>query len=120
MSDKLLTLQELSAYLKVSEDKVNELVKEGVISAYKIGGEILRFRIEHIEAVREEIDSRLSEADRINVSEARKKVKERMTGVGRRSQSTGAERIADFFYFNDFYIISAAIIAVLVAIILKG
>jgi excisionase family DNA binding protein len=120
MSDKLLTLQELSDYLKINEEKVDQLVKEGVISAYKIGGEILRFRIEHIEAVRDEINSRVNEGDRIKVSEARKKVKERMKGFGPRAAATGADKIADFFYFNDFYIVSVAIIAILIAFILKG
>ena len=120
MPEKLLTLQELSDHLHVSEDKINSLVKEGVISAYKIGGEILRFRIEQIDAIKAEIDARVSDSDRINISETRKNVKERMKGFKKRSSSTVSERIADFFYFNDFYIVSGAIIIILLIFIIRG
>ncbi len=120
MPEKLLTLQELSDYLHVSEDKINNLVKEGVISAYKIGGEILRFRIEQIDAIRAEIDARVSDSDRINISETRKNVKERMKAFKRRSSSTASERVSDFFYFNDFYIVSGILIVILLVFILRG
>lgn len=120
MSDKLLTLEELSAYLKISETKVNELVKDGVISAYKIGGEMLRFRIEQIDAIREEINSLVKESDKINISEARQRVKDRFRTPGKRVGATFAGTIADFFYFNDFYIVSALLIAVLLGFILRG
>ncbi|MDD3088520.1 MAG: helix-turn-helix domain-containing protein [Candidatus Omnitrophica bacterium] len=120
MSEKLLTLQELSDYLKINEEKVNELVRDGVISAYKIGGEILRFRIEQIDAIRAEIDERVQESDRIKVSDTRKNVKERMSSIRKGASSTFLDRVADFFYFNDFYLISALIIAALLFYIFKG
>jgi excisionase family DNA binding protein len=120
MSDKLLTLEELSAYLKISETKVNELVKDGVISAYKIGGEMLRFRIEQIDAIREEIDSMVKETDKINISEARQRVKDRFLRPGGRVNATFFESVADFFYFNDFYIFSALLIVVLLGFIFRG
>ena len=77
MPQKLLTLNELSSYLGISEKKITSLVDEGVISAYKLGGEFLRFRKEQIDAVRSEIDSRVKDSDKMTVSEARTKVKER-------------------------------------------
>jgi len=120
MPEKLLTLQELSEYLKISEEKIISLVDKRVISAYRIGGELLRFRKEQIEAIRAEIDSRTSESDRIKISEARKKVKERLDGGGKAAAySDFGERIADFIYFNDFYILSGALVVILLAVIFR-
>ena len=77
MPEKMLTLQELAEYLQVSEEKIISLVDEGVIIAYKIAGELLRFRRDQIEAIRTEIESRVSEADRSAFSAAQKKEKEK-------------------------------------------
>ncbi|RKY41319.1 MAG: hypothetical protein DRP85_06670 [Candidatus Makaraimicrobium thalassicum] len=121
MSEKLLTLRELSEYLQISEEKIISLANSKVIFAYNLGGEFLRFRKGQIDAIRSEIDSRVSEADRIVVSETRKKVKERFESLndGRRG-NTFRDRIADFLYFNDFYIISAVLITVLLVVIFRG
>ena len=121
MPEKLLTLQELSEYLQVSEEKIISLVDKRVISAYRIGGELLRFRREQIEAIRAEIDARVSETDRITISEARKKVKERHGSAGKTAGYTDfRERISDFLYFNDFYILSGALIVILLVVIFRG
>ncbi len=120
MPEKLLTLQELSEYLGVKQEKITALVDEGVISAYRIGGELLRFRKDQIDATRTEIESRVTGADKIAVSEARKKVKERAQPLSDRSRSTFRDRIADFFYFNDFYIVSAVLIIALLIVIVRG
>jgi excisionase family DNA binding protein len=120
MPEKLLTLQELSEYLGIKEEKISSLVDEGVISAYKIGGELLRFRRGQIEATRAEIESRVTDNDRIAVSEARERVRERFSPVVGRDRTTPKDKIADFFYFSDFYIISAILIVALLVIIFKG
>ena len=65
MTEKLMTLKELARYLDVSEEIITLLVKEKVVSAYKLGGELLRFRKEQIDAIRKEIDARLSVASGI-------------------------------------------------------
>ena len=64
MPEKLLTLKELSEYLGIKEKKVAALVDEGVITAYKIGGELLRFRRDQVDAVRSEIDPRVEDSDK--------------------------------------------------------
>lgn len=120
MPEKLLTLQELSSYISVSESRIMSLVDEGVISAYRVGGEFLRFRKEQIDAIYSEIISRVSETDRIPTSEARQNVKERQRLIHAARSIPIEDRISDFFYFNDFYLVSLAIIVVLVAVILKG
>lgn len=119
MSKKLMTLEELSQYLHLSEDKIIELVDQGVITAYRIGGELLRFRREHVDAVRREIDSRTREADKASFKEevpakARQKlVSKNDTGL----RDSFNDKVADFFYFYDFYIVSSGLIVVLLAII---
>ncbi len=121
MPEKLMTLQELSQYLRISEEKIISLVNEKVLSAYKIGGELLRFRKDQIDAIRSEIDSRVSDADRIEISEARKRVKEKFEVLkGSGANNTSHDKIADFVYFNDFYILSGVLIVILLIVIFLG
>lgn len=113
MPEKLLTLEELSEYLQIKKDTLAGLVERGVISAYKIGGELLRFRRDQIDAIRSEIDSRITEEDRLVLK----------AGVHRKhfaqENVSFSDRISDFFYFNDFYILSAGLIALLLFVIFK-
>lgn len=121
MSEKLMTLRELSEYLNVGEDRIVSLVEEKFIPAYKIGGELLRFRKEQIDAMRKEIDSRTKNMSRKKgdkISGAAGK-----TAAGRESARSGnsfIDSLRDFFYFNDFYILSTVLIAALLVVILKG
>ncbi len=119
MPEKLLTLRELSEYLGVTEEKINELVRAGVISAYRLGGELLRFRKDQIDAIRSEIDARVTETDRVDTSEMRTSFKERLQALRSESNSSFKERMNDFFYFNDFYIVSTVLIAVLLIAIFR-
>ncbi len=123
MPEKLMTLKELSDYLHIREEKLTALVKEKSLPAYKIGGELLRFRKEQIDAMRAEIESRITGEDRIVVSEARQAVKERFTGphsgLGLRGGSF-KDRIEDWFHFNDFYVLSGVLIVILLFIIFRG
>ena len=119
MPEKLFTLRELSEYLGIKEEKITDLVDQGVITAYKLGGELLRFRRDQIDAIRSEIDSRVTEADRMKVSEARLRVKERIRGFSGGGSATLQERFEDFLYFNDFYIVSTVLILILLAVIFR-
>ncbi|MFC1548430.1 helix-turn-helix domain-containing protein [Candidatus Omnitrophota bacterium] len=121
MPEKMLTLQELAEYLQVSEDKIIALVDEGVIVAYKLGGELLRFRREQIDAIRSEINSRARENEKAEISDARKQARERLKVLNESEKSdTVQNRISDFFYFNDFYILSGILIVILLVVIFKG
>lgn len=121
MTSQLFTLEELAGYLRLSEEDITTLVDKKVISAYKIGGELLRFRKEQIDATRAEIYSRVKKMDHTPISDTRKNVKERMNGLSSGIESnTFLEKVADFFYFNDFYIISGALIVILLVIIIRG
>lgn len=131
MPEKLLTIKEVADYLKVSEDEVKRLVDIGEVPAYKIGGSFLRFRKEQIDAIRPEISRiELSEPEHAKIplddkgkpthpyTELEREIKRREPVV-RQYDYTFAERIKDFFYFNDFYIVSFVVIAVLLYVIFK-
>ena len=121
MPEKLMTLRELCEYLKAPEERIISLVEEKSIPAYKIGGELLRFRKEQIDAMRSEIDSRVKDAGvalpRVEAPKAAKR-----PGISGKSlaSNTLSESFQDFLYFNDFYIFSAALIGVLLIIIFRG
>ncbi len=117
MPEKLLTVQELSSYLGISEEKIVSLVEEGAISAYKVGGEFLRFRKDQIDAIYSEISSRTSANDRITQNVTRKSVNIRHTMSAIDGRDSFADRVADFFHFYDFYIVATLLIAVLLAVI---
>ncbi|MFH1878144.1 MAG: helix-turn-helix domain-containing protein [Candidatus Omnitrophota bacterium] len=121
MPEKMMTLEELSYYLGIKEDKIISLVEDKIIAAYKIGGELLRFRKEQIDAIRAELDRLVKESDRITLPHGRKKSREKLKMPGREMQGNNFfDAVSDFFYFNDFYMIAGILICVLLVIIFRG
>ncbi len=131
MPEKLLTIAEVAEYLKVSEEEVKRLVDIGEIPAYRIGDTFLRFRKEQVDAVREEvIDIEEKEPENVRkpldasghpthpYTDLEKSTK-RNIPTTRQYDYTAAERLRDFFYFNDFYIASFAVIGILMYLIFK-
>lgn len=108
MTEKLLTLKEAADYLGLSEDKLRELVSDGAIPAYHVGGVYLRFRKEQLEQIKE----RLSK-DSISKTNLQS---EEFTALPKRDNSI-FETIKDFVYFYDFYIISIALISIIIFLI---
>jgi len=108
MAEKLLTLKEAAASLRVSEEKMRHLVEEGNIPAYQIGGMYLRFKEEQILSLKERL---LREGSAMS---------EKKVEAGLPERGSLFSGIKDFFYFNDFYIISALFIAGLICIILNS
>jgi excisionase family DNA binding protein len=130
MPEKLLSIKEVAEYLHLSEEEVKRLVDIGEIPAYKIGDTFLRFRKEQIDAIKSEI-SDFEEQEKPSESAAaaasgtthpytdlERDIKRREP-VTRQYDYTFFERIGDFFYFNDFYIISFIIIGVLLYLIFR-
>ena len=100
--EKLLTVRDVAGVLGISEKEVMELAENGSIPAYKVGGVYLRFKKEQIQ-------------------EFRKLAKHPSVVKGQvRDKYTTGERLSDFIYFNDFYIIAALIITFLLFIIFQG
>lgn len=100
MTQKLLTVREVAQILDVSEQELIELAEQGAIPAYKIAGTHLRFRRDQI--------NRIKQLEHIEFKTRVKHIK-----------YSFPERIADFIYFNDFYIASFALIAFMLWLILK-
>ena len=98
--EKLWTTSEVAQYLGVSETDVEQLVRTGQLTGYKLGGKFLRFKPDQVKGLK--------------------------TSVAPRPQSavvaTGSlpwqERIRDFIYFYDFYIFSALLLGGLVLYLL--
>jgi excisionase family DNA binding protein len=99
--EKLLTVREVAQLLNITEKDVMDLADSGDIPAYKIGGGYLRFKHEQVEQFRK--SGKLT-AQQVIIPE----------------RNTFADRVKDFFYFNDFYIVSLAIILGLLLVIFKG
>jgi len=100
MTEKLLTVRDVSLILKISEREVMNLVENGQLAAYKVGGVYLRFKQEQI-------------------TEFRKSFKPALKRTVVSQNYTLKDRISDFFYFNDFYVLSALIILFILVIIFR-
>lgn len=99
--EKLLTVREVSILLNISEKEVMDLAQTGAIPAYKVGGVFLRFKKEQVQ-------------------DYRKSAHPSSIKAGPHKPTPLQERISDFFYFNDFYILSGLLILSLLIIIFKG
>ncbi len=96
----MLTVREVAALLGVFEKDVLDLAEKGAIPAYKIGGLYLRFKQEQVEQYKKTV----------HVQTGRQDKKERLVW----------DRVCDFFYFNDFYILAAVLICLLGYLIYRG
>jgi len=99
--EKLLTIREVSLLLDISEKEVIDFAESQVLPAYKIGGVYLRFKRHQIEEFKKHFKPH-AHKNRLQL------------------KATFGDTVSDFFYFNDFYILSALIIAIILVIILRG
>jgi excisionase family DNA binding protein len=98
MSVKLLTIREVANYLNITEKEVIELAESGVVPAYKVGGVYLRFKKEQLNHIKHKI-----------------KPNQSLVSI----EGTVSERVRDFIYHNDFYILSLIIIFSLLYFIVR-
>ena len=96
--EKLWTTAEVARYLGIDEGDVEQLVREGKLTGYKLGGKFLRFTPSQVEALK----------GTIRIEPAAGQTALRDAGSG------GVHSLQEFLYFYDFYVISAALLAVLV------
>lgn len=92
MSSQYITVRETAQILGVSEKKVTDLIEGGKLQAYKIADQFLRLK-------RNEVVNMLSTGQVVSENTAH--------------TYTVNERVSDFFYFNDFYLISFIVIMAL-------
>ncbi len=92
--EKLWTMTEVARYLNITDRDVEGLVKEGKLTGYKLGGKFLRFRPDQVEALLGRV------APRAQDDPARAP-----------STEPARSRVREFFYFYDFYLLSAVLLA---------
>jgi len=97
--EKLLTIRDVALYLNISEREVMDLAEQGRIPAYKIAGVYLRFRREQVELYKRSLDP------------AKVPV--------RNDIYTFRDKVSDFIYYNDFYILSAIIVLLMLLFIFR-
>ena len=95
--NKLLTIREVAEQLRITEQEVIDLAESGKVPAYKIGGVYLRFRAEHIQEAKVSVVKATHQEERPRLG----------------------ERIREFLYFNDFYILAVMITAIMLIVILR-
>ncbi|MBF0531763.1 MAG: helix-turn-helix domain-containing protein [Candidatus Omnitrophica bacterium] len=87
-NSQYISVRETAQLLEISEKKVMDLIEQRHLQAYRIANKFLR----------------LKRADVLSLRNAGVIAKETVEYV-----YTSAERMRDFFYFNDFYLIAAGI-----------
>lgn len=97
--EKLLTVRDAALILGISEKEVMDLAEQGIIPAYKVGGVYLRFKPQQIEEYKKQ---------------------RQLLHPPSRLKASFKEGLSDFFYFNDFYILSVLLILLLLVVILRG
>lgn len=103
VEDKLITIKEVSEILGISEDEIKEFIEKGHLPAYKIGGIHLRFKREEIEKLKD----KFSTGGRKN----------KTSNLRIKNNQTFSQKIKEFFYFYDFYILCFLIITLLLILI---
>ena len=91
-AEKLLTLEEAARRLQRSADEVQTLINQGRLEAFRLGGSLLRVRLREVERF--------------------------AAAAARPGRASAWERLRDFFYFNDFYLVALLILLILLAVIL--
>lgn len=95
--EKLWTTAEVAQFLGIEEVDVEQLVRQGQLTGYKLGGQFLRFRPDQVESLKGKVAFR----------------PQRRVGASRRRDSRW-NQLRDFIYFYDFYLMAAGLLAVLI------
>ncbi len=87
--EKLWTTAEVARHLQITESEVEQLVRDGTLTGYRLGGKFLRFEPQQVKALKEVFTPDPGRA---------------VGQVHRRNR--WLERLRDFIYFYDFYLVS--------------
>ena len=94
--EKLWTIVEVARCLNVTEEDVKQLMRQGQLTGYRLGGQFLRFRPDQVEALKGHVV-----------------VRSPASVSPKSASSTWVIRLRDVLYFYDFYLISGGLLAVL-------
>ena len=106
--NKFISLEEAGELLETGIDEVQKIIAKGVLNAYKIGDKVLRLSKDEV--------SELKAKWRIEAD----LFQEPVPVAHPAGRAGGMDRVRDFLYYHDFYIISSAIIAALFYLILSS
>ena len=95
--EKLWTTAEVARFLGINDIDVEQLVQQGKLTGYKLGGQFLRFRPDQVQALK-----------------ATMRFRRNTTATAAPASTTWPGQVRDFFYFYDFYLVSAGLLAALV------
>ena len=101
--EKLWTIAEVAKFLGINEVDVEQLVREGKLTGYKLGGQFLRFRPDQVQALKGSIRFRPNP-----------------TTSALHRKDLRSQQLRDFLYFYDFYIVSATLLALLVVYLIAA
>ena len=111
LTEDYLSLKDAAAMLEIGEEELRSLVKRHQIPTHNVAGVFLRLKRKEVEELK--IKWRI---ERELFPKPLKTAVPRST-VARAGFFT---RIADFWYFNDFYILSSVLIVLLLYVILSS
>ena len=111
VKESYISLQETAEILEVSQQDVHQLIQDRKLTAFKIGDAYLRFQKDQVYG--------LEAKNRIN-AELFPESRMLHHNVSTIKQATFIEKIRDYFYFNDFYILSFLVLAALLYLILSS
>ncbi len=101
--EKLWTTTEVARFLAVSEDDVSRLVKDGRLTGYKLAGQFLRFKPEQVQTLK-----------------GRGLSASRAPAVAAPSPTRWMERVRNFVYFYDFYLLSFLLLTAVVLYLISA
>ncbi len=95
-TNQYISVREAAQTLAISEKKIMDLIEERKLQAYRIADKFLRLKKTEVMDLRN---------------------KGEVAGENTEIAYTRAEKISDFFYFNNFYIFAAVVITTLLYVI---
>lgn len=95
--EKLLTIRDVALMLGLSEKEVMDLAENGTIPAYNVGGVYLRFKRAQVEQLKKKNGQYLEHTQK----------------------NSFKDKLFDFYYFYDFYILSFILVVGMLYVILK-
>jgi excisionase family DNA binding protein len=105
-----ISVEEAGEFLETSDEEVQHLIEDSILHAFKIGEKVIRVRKDQVSELKakwrinRELFPENQDANRHILVVDRPRLK---------------DRLRDFFYFKDFYILSILLVAVLIYLILR-
>ena|SRR3989338_8903030 len=98
MSDGLLTEEEVRSYLKVDSPEINQLIRRGKLTAYRVGGSFVRYRKDEVIALRSGRKYRLPD----------------------QFERSWFDKVRDFLSFSSIYVLLSVLVVLLVVYFLQA